>query len=1025
MTIFSRCPEPVRIKALVHGDLPVAEQSKLADHLAACHGCRSTFEALAAAPDVLGDAARDRGRDRRREPFDERLRQVMDDLKSDPLAAAATKIDSPSLDDHAAVLEELLEPSDDPAFIGRIGDYDVIELIGRGGMGLAMKARDARLNRIVAVKVLAPEWASNATARRRFLREAQAAAAVSHDHVVTTHAVDDGDRLPYIVMEYVPGLSLEEKLNRDGALEVKEILRIGMQAARGLAAAHAQGLIHRDVKPGNILLENGVHRVKLTDFGLARAVDDVGMTQTGVVPGTPMYMSPEQASGDVVDQRSDLFSLGSVLYAMCTGRPPFRAATTLAVIRRVCDDVPRPIRDVNGDVPAWLVEIVEKLLEKNPANRFQTADEVASLLERHLAHLQQPDVVPQPERLSPALTLSAVSGRVRETTAGAIEKLKDPQYRAEVRTRAQQRLGQARDAAVDAADRVNKGYRQYAPKTGPVAWLLFVLWIVWWCIHLVYRILRKICRGLVRLYRRMTTPWLITAGAVVAAVAVLLALEGAGITNYTGHWGVQMGLRPRYQQATPWEAVLWPENEVDPLPLVMIDGQWWTLHEIEGLSVREVIQFARTAYGGAPWPHNGTVRSDPPMPRWQLHFEKYVVEILSRMGLPPGKTVMLSLSPPDASEPREMRLVRLSDGLRRHVEFAHGRGRRTGMLRNLQTLSTDRRRSRLWTVAFSPDGKTLATGSDDGTIRLRKAWSSNQPTMAIEAARERDEIHPPHVRSRPDHAIRRLAFSPDGSLLASAEFGYIVRLWDVETGREQAVLKGHTDKVNTAAFSPDGRRLASGDLDGFVRVWDVESAKEVAAWKAHANSVYSLDISKDGKQLATGGKNSIVRLWDVDAILTQKESPPRPFDLWDASEGRRLRQVESVRFSPDGETLAAGDWGGSVVLWDVATRRQRFDLNAHDAVYSLAWSKDGDLLAAGTDGGVKLWDPVTGAERDTVPSPDQRRVWEVAFSPDGSELAAALDDGRLILWNVGEPILNLAPPRRPEVEPPRSRGKWN
>jgi hypothetical protein len=197
-------------------------------------------------------------------------------------------------------------------------------------------------------------------------------------------------------MQFVSGRSLQEKLDAEGALTLKEILRIGMQTAAGLAAAHAQGLVHRDVKPSNILLENGIQRVKLTDFGLARAVDDASLTQSGVIAGTPQYMAPEQANGDAVDYRADLFSLGSVMYAMCVGHSPFRASTTMGVLKRVCHDAPRPIREVNSDIPDWLCAIVMKLLAKSPSDRFQSAREVAELLERWLAHLQQPTVVAKP-----------------------------------------------------------------------------------------------------------------------------------------------------------------------------------------------------------------------------------------------------------------------------------------------------------------------------------------------------------------------------------------------------------------------------------------------------------------------------------------------------------------------------------------------------------------------------------------------------------------------------------------------------
>ena len=153
---------------------------------------------------------------------------------------------------------------------------------------------------------MAPQLATGANARKRFTREAQAAAAVRNDHVIGIYAVEEAEQLPYIVMEYVSGESLQQRLDRNGPLELKEILRIGHQTACGLEAAHAQGLIHRDVKPANILLENGVERVKLTDFGLARAVDDASLTQTGVVAGTPQYMAPEQAQGVGVDHRADI-----------------------------------------------------------------------------------------------------------------------------------------------------------------------------------------------------------------------------------------------------------------------------------------------------------------------------------------------------------------------------------------------------------------------------------------------------------------------------------------------------------------------------------------------------------------------------------------------------------------------------------------------------------------------------------------------------------------------------------------------
>ena len=283
---------------------------------------------------------------------------------------------------------DFLAPSQKPGSLGRLGHYEALEVVGRGGMGTVFRAFDTKLQRIVALKALAPQLATSSAARQRFVREARAVAAVTHDHVIAIHAVEDAGPVPYLVMQFIEGPTLQKRLERTGQLPLKEILRIGLQIAEGLAAAHRHGLVHRDVKPANILLENGVERVKITDFGLARAGDDASLSHSGVVAGTPMYMSPEQAQGEPVDFRSDLFSLGSVLYVMCTGRPPFRAPGAMAVLKRVCEETPRPIPEINPELPPWLQELVARLHAKAPADRFASAREVADLLARHLAELQ-------------------------------------------------------------------------------------------------------------------------------------------------------------------------------------------------------------------------------------------------------------------------------------------------------------------------------------------------------------------------------------------------------------------------------------------------------------------------------------------------------------------------------------------------------------------------------------------------------------------------------------------------------------
>jgi serine/threonine protein kinase len=202
-----------------------------------------------------------------------------------------------------------------------------------------------------------------------------------------------------VVSKFVAGQDLRASLKQGRPPSAKAAALV-VQVAEALHHAHRRGLVHRDVKPANILLETSVDRVMLTDFGLARAVDDATLTRTGIIAGTPQYMSPEQANGDAVDHRSDLFSLGSVLYAMCTGRPPFRAETTFGVLRRIRETSPRPIREINADVPDWLEAVVLKLLSKEAAERVGSATEVAALLEQCLAHLQQPTTVALPEAVA-------------------------------------------------------------------------------------------------------------------------------------------------------------------------------------------------------------------------------------------------------------------------------------------------------------------------------------------------------------------------------------------------------------------------------------------------------------------------------------------------------------------------------------------------------------------------------------------------------------------------------------------------
>ncbi|HEY1186385.1 MAG TPA: bifunctional serine/threonine-protein kinase/formylglycine-generating enzyme family protein [Gemmata sp.] len=293
----------------------------------------------------------------------------------DPLRTRVTG----SAPDPIADVARFFDPPLRLGSLGRLGHYELIETLGHGGFGVVFRAFDDVLQRPVALKVLNPALVADPAARVRFLREARAAAPIRHENVVQVFAIA-AEPVPHIVMEYVPGTTLEGLIERTGPLAPDEVRRIGAQIARGLSAAHALGLVHRDVKPANVLLEDEGGRVKVGDFGLARTEDDAAMTQSGLVAGTPMFMSPEQARGEPLDPRSDLFSLGSVLYAMCTGRPPFQAPTSLAVLRRITDEEPAPIRRAAPGTPMWLCQVINRLLAKSPADRYQSAAEVADAL---------------------------------------------------------------------------------------------------------------------------------------------------------------------------------------------------------------------------------------------------------------------------------------------------------------------------------------------------------------------------------------------------------------------------------------------------------------------------------------------------------------------------------------------------------------------------------------------------------------------------------------------------------------------
>ncbi len=452
-----QCPSEDQLRQLASGSLPDPPGTDVERHLLECDTCAQRTAEIELTDTLIAALQQQNAGPALADGQQQRVAAIIDMLSSMPssaerLAQNESGADgSPGENRPETVLQEFVpvwQAAEGDDELGRFGGYRILKLLGAGGMGAVFLAEDMQLKRPVALKLMRPRAAATLGAAERCLRKARAAAALHHEHVVHIYQVGQEGGIPFLAMEFLSGETLDQRLHKADSLAVGEVLDIGRAMADGLAAAHEAGVIHRDIKPANVFL---VHRsgraakshgalpqVKLLDFGLARPLaEDVRLTQSGMILGTPAYMAPEQAVGQAVDARADLFSLGSVLYRMLTGQSAFPGTNVISVLSSLANQTPPPPHAVRADVPQALSDLVMQLLQKDPAARPASAAEVLarleSLPETRREAVQAPAPVIMPASANGGrggrrwLTALGFAGMAAAALAVIVIKLKDDQ----------------------------------------------------------------------------------------------------------------------------------------------------------------------------------------------------------------------------------------------------------------------------------------------------------------------------------------------------------------------------------------------------------------------------------------------------------------------------------------------------------------------------------------------------------------------------------------------------------------------
>jgi WD40 repeat protein len=916
------------------------------------------------------------------------------------------------------------------------GQYELLEEIGRGGMGVVYKARQLPLGRLVALKMVLAGGHTGAPEVARFRTEAEAIARQQHPNIVQIFEIGEQDGLPFLSLEFCSGGGLDRKL-AGTPLPPQEAAQLVEVLARAMEHAHRHGVLHRDLKPANVLLtEDGTP--KITDFGLAKKVEEAGQTATGAVMGTPSYMTPEQALGksDKLGPTTDVYALGAILYECLTGRAPFKAATALDTVLQVINEEPVPPMQLNAKVPRDLQTICLTCLRKEPGRRYAGAVALAEDLERFQkgvpVRAQPVGMVERSWRWcrrnqAVALLVGLVALLlVLGTAASSGLTIWAWQEKDRADTKATEALEREADAtrARDWAERLLyiskiQLVRQHW-ESGHVGAALQGLQecrpeLRGW----EHGYLRRLCEGNALTFKGHTE----------AVTCLSFSPDGRRLASAAGFevkvWDAHTGQEVRSLKGVCEGLCFLPGGGH------LATGTWDRTVKVWDVNTgREVRTFdGHTDMGRsicisadgrrlASADRSGTVKV------WDVDTGREVFARQRRL-----HAVCLS---PDGH-----RLAGVEAQLGRPASFGEVKIWDVDTGQEVQTLKGHA--GAVAGVCFRPDGKRLACASMQSELEPLpgevKIWDADTGQ---------------EICTLKGHAggVTSVSFRPDGRRLASASQDQTVKVWDADTGRELQTHKGHTDTVRCVSYSPVGDRLASASLDQTVRIWEPNENQEVLTLKGR----FSVCFRPDGRRLASAGQDNTVKIWDVqtgEELISIKGhtapvlsisyhpdgrrlavasgpfgsgDPPGEVKIWDADAGREIRTlpshpygINSVCFSPDGHRLAGGsgrlgaqESPGEVKVWDVDTGREILTCQGHlGPVLRVDFSPDGRLLASASfDRTIGLWDAQTGKEVHTL-NGHKDTVTSVCFSPDGKLLASTSLDKSVTVWDVATGLARL------------------